>query len=280
MLHIMLLVLKIIGIILAIITVLCAVILLIPFSYVGKGDFKEKARATFVSRGFLSIVYFKMSLLNSDVKYVFRVFGIPVLRGTIGDSDSKEGINTSDNAKNKNKVNPDKYAGIMTIEETADGTEHEEGSDASPKDILVGERIKKYLVKIKNIPTYFSDIKLKYRKLKRFLKSEKTKIAYYYTKDIIQKIYHHVKPGKVEANIVFGFDSPDKTGKALAVLGVIYGTIKINQEKFQVIPDFQEKKLEGTAYMKGHFVLGYVLVQIFKLYFKKEVHDIIESFSK
>lgn len=304
MLHIMLLVLKIIGIILAILTVLCVLILVVPFTYVGKGEFKEEARASLVARGLLSIVHFKFSVLGMDMRYVLRILGIPVIRGTIdihqdeeaeddinagfSDVENGKGINKSKKVNAKNDtVAIDKYAGIIEIKEVDEERDEERDEESvsdsgDERDSFSSfiERVRKAIAKMKKLPVYIKNIKQKYRELKRFLKSKRTKIAFYYAKDILKKIYIHIKPSKLEAKIIFGFDSPDKTGQALGVLGLIYGTIKVNQEKFQVIPDFEKKILEGTVYMKGHFVLGYVVVQLFKLYFKKEVHDIIEKFNK
>ena len=296
MLHIMLLVLKIIGIILAILMVLCVLILVVPFTYVGKGEFKEEARASLVARGLLSIVHFKLSVIGIDMGYVLRILGIQVIRGTIdiqqaeeseddinsgfSDVESGKGINKSKKVNAKDDtVAIDKYAGIIEIKEVDEESGNESGDERYSFDSLI-ERVRKAIAKIKKLPAYIKNIKQKARELKRFLKSKKTKIAFYYAKDILKKIYIHIKPSKLEAKIIFGFDSPDKTGQALGVLGLIYGTIKVNQEKIQVIPDFEKKILEGTVYMKGHFVLGYVVVQLFKLYFKKEVHDIIEKFNK
>lgn len=291
MLHIVLFVLKIIGIILVILTTLCVLTLVIPCTYIGKGEFKEENRATLVARGFLSLVHFKFSSLGLDMRYVLRILGIPIIRGTIDmdedlyddtnanffNKEKDEGINKEKKVNAKNDaVIISKYAGIMEIREVDDEISNDSENERYAFGIF-SNKVRSILSKIKKFPMHIISVKQKYSELKSFFKSKKTKIAFYYAKNIMQKVYNHIKPEKLEAKLVFGFDSPDKTGQALGILGLIYGTINIDKDKIQIIPDFEKRILEGTVYMKGHFVSGYIILQLFKLYFKKEVHDIIEK---
>lgn len=282
MLHILLLILKIIGIILAILAGLFILVMLIPFSYVIKGDFNENVKASLVAKWLQGIIYFRFSYLDENMTYVLRILGIPFLRGTVGE-DEEEASEEKETEELIQRFEQDK--GIKhTTKEDNDTVQGTGIIEDSPEEYQ-GKSRKKFSVKIitsklRNIKKRFKDVKKKIRNIKKILKSEQAKVAYYYAKDIIHKLYNHIKPSKFAANLIFGFDSPDKTGKALAALGVLYGTIKIDTEKINIIPDFENKRLEGDVYAKGHFVMGYVLINVLKLYFKKEIHEIIERFNR
>lgn len=306
MLHILLLIIKIIGIAFAVLMGLTLLILIVPVSYKGKGDSKNPTKFFFKAGGLLRLVYFKFIWKDEEMKYILRVFGIPVIRGMLGEQNEKiadeELGGLFSNFEDKIvvklskeerdaaflKKEKDKQAGLKEsaddeyIKEVDDppvkndSKEKEKKSGTNRSGLL--DFIKKIVGRIKTIPKSIKAVRRKIRKLKRFLKSKRTKIAFYYSKETIRKLYHHMKPAKLKANITFGFESPDMTGKALAVLSVVYGTMKVEPETFSVTPDFQKKRFEGELYLKGNFVLAYVLVQMIRWYFKKEVHDIIESF--
>lgn len=311
MLHILLLILKIIGIVLAVLLGLTILILIVPVSYKGKGDSKEETKFQFVARGLLSLIYFKFSWVQDDMKYVFRIFGIPVLRGVVGEeeegaeeeeiSDEELGglfSNFEDNIvvklskeeqeanflkreEQQNHINEEEYIELTADQPKRTGQDVDKGFESEKiksEDSSFVETVKNIINFLKKLPKKVKDIKVKIQRLKKFLKSEKAKVAFYYSRDTVKKLYHHMKPSKFETNVIFGFESPDITGKVLAVLSVVYGTIKIDPEKFSITPDFQNKRLEGTIFLKGNFVPVYVLVQLIKWYFKKEVHDIIERF--
>lgn len=306
MLHIFLVILKIIGMILAILVGILLLVLLIPFSYVGKGNFKEVMKASFVAKWLQGLIYFRFSYVDGEMQYVLRILGIPVLKGSIGeeeeelaDKDFKELArdfekNVVDDNKqqpNEKKNSLEEFNRNISKEISINLDKKEDNDKREIRDIQreqvkneevtekpMGIRLKICNIKSKfcNFVKDFKNLKKKIRNIKKFLKSKKTKIAYYYAKDIIKKIYHHIKPSKFEADLIFGFDSPDRTGKVLAMFGVLYGTVKINPEKISILPDFETKRLEGKLFCKGNFMAGYVLLQLFKLYFKKEVQEVIE----
>ena len=96
--HIVILVLKIIGIvllcILGLVLLILAALLFAPFRYEAdiSGDLQEKALSgkAYV-RWLLRIVSFKTDIISpKDIRYTLRVFGIPVKRGTFGNDEEEE----------------------------------------------------------------------------------------------------------------------------------------------------------------------------------------------
>lgn len=79
MIHILLLILKIIGIILLAILILALLVLGFPIKYTGKGSFDENSfRGSLTAYWLFHIVHFSVKLHGSNVNYALRVFGIPV----------------------------------------------------------------------------------------------------------------------------------------------------------------------------------------------------------
>ena len=95
--HIVILVLKIIGIvllcILGLVLLILAALLFVPFRYEAdiSGDLQEKAlNGKAYVRWLLRIVSFKTDILSpKDIRYTLRIFGIPFKRGSFGDGEEE-----------------------------------------------------------------------------------------------------------------------------------------------------------------------------------------------
>lgn len=61
-------------------------------------------------------------------------------------------------------------------------------------------------------------------------------------------LLYRLRPKKAGGEIAFGFSDPSWTGKLLAVLSMIHAYLG---ESVLFYPDFQQKKLEGSLYVKG-----------------------------
>jgi hypothetical protein len=149
------------------------------------------------------------------------------------------------------------------------------------------KRIKNILRKICNIirkiKEYiylkFFDIKDMYDKVaefNKFIKSKTTKEAYRFAKRIIIKLIKHIFPSKIKGNLHFGFDEPDKTGKTLGYIAMIFQVFNVNIKKIKIEPDFDKKIFEGNVSVKGHFVIGLVLIYVLRLYFKREIRLVVK----
>lgn len=106
--HIVILVLKIIGIvllcILGLVLLILAALLFVPFRYEMdiSGDLQEKAlNGKAYVRWLLRIVSFKTDILSpKDIRYTLRIFGIPFKRGSFGGGEEESNASeTSEDAK-------------------------------------------------------------------------------------------------------------------------------------------------------------------------------------
>lgn len=135
--HIVILVLKIIGIvllcILGLVLLILAALLFVPFRYEAdiSGDLQEKAlNGKAYVRWLLRIVSFKTDILSpKDIRYTLRIFGIPFKRGSFGGGEEKSNASeTSEEAKEdaKDTAKPETEAKPETAAESASQETSEE----------------------------------------------------------------------------------------------------------------------------------------------------------
>lgn len=105
-------------------------------------------------------------------------------------------------------------------------------------------------------------------RLMEFISDEVHKGAF---RKVIKEIKHLLKrlvPGKLTADVHYGFDDPCTTGKVLAGLGMLYPFIG---EHVQVMPDFENRVLEGNVYIKGKIHGYYFFVTCWNLIWCRNV---------
>lgn len=135
--HIVILVLKIIGIvllcILGLVLLILAALLFVPFRYEAdiSGDLQEKAlNGKAYVRWLLRIVSFKTDILSpKDIRYTLRIFGIPFKRGSFGGGEEESNASeTSEEAKEdaKDTAKPETEAKPEAAAESASQETSEE----------------------------------------------------------------------------------------------------------------------------------------------------------
>lgn len=97
----------------------------------------------------------------------------------------------------------------------------------------------------------------KIRQWKKFLKDETTKEAFQCLKENAGFLFRHVLPRSVKGYIRFGFEDPSLTGQTLGAVSMI---LPLYKSRFQIIPVFEEKVLEGDIRIKGR-IFGWVILR-------------------
>lgn len=283
MIHILLLILKIIGIILLVILCLALLILFFPITYVGNVDIKDNLVYCKFRAGWLfHIVHFGMKSKQRDVSYALRVFGIPVVLSKKEteikqESETKKKTEQGQKAKSHNN----KKTGIkIENKRRTQKTTYETQSDNQKKSVT--EKIKEFFenakAKILRISKNIKNYSNKAKEIKRFITANTTKEAYNYGKKILTRLIRHIFPKKLKGNVQFGFEEPHMTGQALGYIAMGFSMLNINPKDINVEPDFEKEIFAGKFKFKGRIVLGVAGFYILKLYFKKEINNIIKKF--
>ena len=108
----------------------------------------------------------------------------------------------------------------------------------------------------------------KKEKIMEAVSDEVHKKAFIKTKNEVFKLLRRWKPKKLKADIHYGFEDPCLTGQVLAGLSVIYPFVV---EHLEVEPDFENKVLEGSLQVKGNIRMFPIVCLLWNLVWCREV---------
>lgn len=307
MLHILFLILKIIGIILAVILglillVIC-IVLFVPICY--KADLYGSGNARELT------VHAKVSWLFGLIKAVFALengktdLSVRIAWKKFGDSDPVE-----DKAEDRieEKPKPEKKAVMqekqviqgeekqddttnrITDKAVEDQTEKAEKSEQTAKtrpestekkqrkkkdrkeDSDSASKIEQITEKIKCTYHKFCDkineITEKKDKISDFLTDETHKNAFLKLKNEAFHLLKKLKPKKIQGEITFGFEDPSLTGRLLVWISMIYPWIG---EHTDITPDFEHRTLSGDLSIRGRLYVITPVVTAIRLILSKAV---------
>ena len=313
MLHILLLVLKIIGIILAailgILVLLVCIVLFVPVRYEasGRGDgkldsLKAKVRVTWLLRLVRVDAYYK----ENKFRWRFRIAWIKRSGGknirqeeqvehVISDKEEKDHEEDIREETVHKEITDEKVPEIENVEEREESMEKtekipEEESGTCEKSEKIKEecsedqretekedegnpsRLRAWFQKIKCTFTQLYDkIKVlteKKNKLAEFIGDEVHKNAFLKLKKEVFRLIRKLLPGKLEANVSYGFEDPCTTGQVLAGLSILYPFMG---DHVHVVPDFEHKVLKGNIHIKGNIRICHLAALCWRLFWNKNI---------
>lgn len=307
MLHILLTILKIIGIILLVIIglvlLICSCILFVPIRYSARVKYKDKPDICVRITYLFHLISIKYTLIGKDKKTTFKIFGFDFKKkknrkkrdkstfkkrkikeagsdDIFEEVDSKKYVEPVDRELNKAarenmKVKDEDVEVLPDIHQS----ENQKAEEKKKESII--QRIKKKIKSIKDkiiyhIKSFYGKIKKivsSYRSFKEFISDRHTKEAFKLLKMELIKLFKYIKPRKVKGYVNFGFEDPSVTGK---VLGGYYMFTKGGFKKLKVNPDFDNKVFETDAFFKGRIRLYYLLYIALKIYMNEDFKHVLE----
>ncbi len=333
MLHILLLILKIIGILILcllgalLLGIVC--MLFVPVRYRIEAVRKEgegeppvvlRVKVTWLLHFVNLLVRFDGSLFVRARIMLITLFRLPKRETRQAEKSGKKQEKTAKNqskihegelvAAEENKAREDVTQTLprettprtdTVQEQTAEATEDrpdesmEESADISTEkpsfmDKLraVREILRGTFAKIKGL---FENIQYTIRKFCDKIKSASDTIEYYreviegepfqrsfvLCKDELIRIFKSLKPQKFQAQLVVGMDDPATTGEILAIWGMLYPWIGGHVD---VAGDFERKRLEGQALVKGRIRFFTFLRVAVKIYFNRDIRKLYKLLKK
>lgn len=140
------------------------------------------------------------------------------------------------------------------------------------------EKIKQVIEKVKctirNICDTIKNIRSEYDFYKGLWDEPKGKAAVKHVKDQSAYLLKKIKPSRIEGNVVMGTGDPATTGQIIGAIAAVYGFFP---EKLHIVPDFEEKKLEGNLHVKGKLRLIHAAVITVRLIADRNVRYIIKK---
>lgn len=317
MLHILLLILKIIGIILLCILgilllgIFC--VLFVPVRYrieaarqegEGSPPVEVRVKVTWLLHLINLLVRFDGALFFRARIAFFTVFKLPKKEKRAGKKSARTPSEAAEEeplakeseekgAQGGGKENP------ADEEKTGEDTKtDEEGCDAeadlADKPSLF-DKLQAILKIIRDIfqkiKSFFENIRYTIGKFCDKIGSISCKIAYY--RDILEgepfkralslckgellSIAKSLKPDQFEAQLVVGLADPASTGEVLAVCGMLYPLLGGHVD---VAGDFENKRLEGRVFIKGKLRFFTFLRVALKIYFNRDIKKLIRLFKE
>ncbi len=109
------------------------------------------------------------------------------------------------------------------------------------------------------------------------LKSETFNCAWMVCSGQIFYLLKSIRPRKLTGSLIIGTGDPASTGQVLAIYGILYPFIGNHMD---VVPDFEQKILEGQLLMKGKITLFHFLKVAWVIYFNKDFRRLIKLFKR
>lgn len=281
MLHIILFILKIIGIILAVILgillVVFCVVLLVPLRYrievSAKGTVESiKARVEFswLLRLAAGFAHYENQEVDWQVRILWKQMNIPFVKKQVEKVEEEIG----EQAETITEEMKEEIAKPIKEKDKESKGEKKKNSKSS---VSSKTKSSKDESKHSNIKEKKIDICDKIKEVKEFITEEVHLASINRIKLEILRLLRFLKPQEIKANVHFGFADPCMTGQLLAVLSALY---PIYANSIDLNPDFENQIIEGDLYLKGKIRVVYAIILVWNLIFDKNIRMTYKDLKK
>ena len=287
--HIMLGILKVVGILLLIVlgillmAVLAALFCPVTYSAVGRRD--AEAYEGHVRIGWLfRLISFTFTFGSErEGDFCIRIFGIPLNRKK--KKASKKSLQASRKEEFK-PAEPEKIVEKKTEQEHGEKTEKEAERKIETDSVL--QKLQEFLKQIPGIPKKFLDVLKKIsltvhhicdkiNQIKEFLESERfSRLKALFFQEGKRTICH-IRPRKIKGHIKIGTGDPYRTGQLLAVAGIFF---PVYGEHITIEPYFEQKILEGNMSVKGRIYGNFFVRLAWRLFRDSDIRFMIKKIKR
>lgn len=154
-----------------------------------------------------------------------------------------------------------------SFSDSTDSDEEEEQED-SKKGFQISEIIKKIKYTFRSIYDKIKKIWQNITYYVELLQDRETRLLFLHVKSRVWKILKSIRPRKLRAQILFGTGSPDTTGYAYGVYGML---LPVLGPDVIVTPDFCEAVFKGSFYAAGHITMAVLIWHTIRILFDKRL---------
>ena len=302
MLHVLLLILKITGIVIAcilgLVILVVTAVLFVPVRYKVNADYHDRFKAQ-AKVSWLGILRLMISY-DEELDIKAKAFFITVYNNN--DENSK--VSEQKKAKKKKEKKPeenifsasDKDVEKLTEKEEKPQIKMAEAVNETKEDVQnvkeavsedesgniqnrsffnkvkdkcfviytkIKEIIKLIRDTVKKISGAADRLKEKVSKAKEFVTDEDNKALFHFLVEQLKALIKVIKPKKYRINARIGFEDPATMGKVLAYVSILYGMSGVD---LSLEPVFGEDVKEGSIFLKGNICIFSVLVIALRVY--------------
>lgn len=273
--------------ILLVLFLLLCFLLFCPAFYKGRAEFGKTLLADGRVCWLLGLIWVSFSYREGEIISRFRLFGIDIQKAAAW-FEKRKRLRMVKKAGRKKKQQ-------AVTEEAEKETEEEEKAipdEVKPQtesdwqeqedfweeeEVKAGESVKKKTAKRKfskrkhkKLSRLYRNLKKKFEWLedvKKFWHSENTVGMVCILKDNVLHLWRKLKPKVLRGTIIFGSGDPCTTGQILGAAAIFYA---FYGKGIQIIPDFEEARLEGNLFIKGRISLITIIIILLRIFFCKE----------
>ena len=288
MLHVLLLILKITGIVIAcilgLVILVVAAVLFVPVRYKADADYhgKFKAHAKMSWLGILrAFVSYDEELAIKAKALFITIYSNDQKKEKISKHRTSKKKKTKHSEENIFSVNDDEAKKLTENEEKpqikmAEAVSEDESKMTQNKSFFDKVKDKCFAIytKIKEIIKLIKDtikkvsgaadrLKEKVSKAKEFVTDEDNKALFHFLVEQLKALVKVIRPKKYRINARLGFEDPATMGKVLAYISIFYGMSGFD---LSLEPVFGENIKEGSIFLKGNIRIFSVLVIALRVY--------------
>ena len=298
---------KVIGILLAVLVIVALAISFAAVRYCGKISFDDK-KAQISIRWLGVVLCVPILITEKDLQWKVRVFGVPILRS---DGAHKKRRSKKSSAPKAQKRKAEKAA--ETVQKTQESSKQEkkalsvnlEKSPTAPeqeKQIApkqttdqreeqsafrqADEREKKPRG-IRQLFLWLQNVIKIVRKMKKkvhsvqdlvdILRSDAGKAFICIVKENVIHLWKQIHPRRMRGKVIFGTGDPCSTGELLGVLALFYAWYG---NGVQIIPDFEQKRIEGNVSFRGRIRMITLICIAWRIIKNKDGRKLLHEWEK
>lgn len=298
---------KVIGILLTVLVIVALAILFAAVRYCGKISFDDK-KAQISIRWLGVVLRVPVLITEKDLQWKVRVFGVPILRS---DGAHKKRRSKKSSAPKAQKRKAEKAA--ETVKKTQESSKQEkkalsvnlEKSPTAPeqeKQIApkqttdqreersafrqADEREKKprgirqLFLWLQNVIKIVRKIKKKVHSVQDLvdiLRSDAGKAFICIVKENVIHLWKQIHPRRMRGKVIFGTGDPCSTGELLGVLALFYAWYG---NGVQIIPDFEQKRIEGNVSFRGRIRMITLICIAWRIIKNKDGRKLLHEWEK
>lgn len=311
MLHILILILKILGIVLlsvlGILIALVLLVLLVPVRYQADVSFHGTPAGSAGVSWMLHLVRARISF-DGSAKICVKALWFKVFEKTVWppeeDRESdvpEEAVRTEESDDREQTVHATEVSEPVAVPDIAEEVrpavkeEQRSGPESVPEDPCEGKtpdetagpaneqknKLEGMAEKLSGIrrraASTWNSARNKYEEIHGFLSDEQNQNTFRLLFNQIKSLIKHILPRKLKGSVRFGLDDPYYTGQILTLISPFYGMYAKN---VTVEPVFDGKALEGELYVKGHIRAATLLMIVLRVGLNKNFRKLLKAWKK
>ena len=298
---------KVIGILLAVLVIVALAILFAAVRYCGKISFDDK-KAQISIRWLGVVLCVPILITEKDLQWKVRVFGVPILRS---DGAHKKRRSKKSSAPKAQKRKAEKAAETvqkpqesskqekkaLSVNLEKSPTAPEQEKQIAPKQTTdqreeqsafrqADEREKKPRG-IRQLFLWLQNVIKIVRKMKKkvhsvqdlvdILRSDAGKAFICIVKENVIHLWKQIHPRRMRGKVIFGTGDPCSTGELLGVLALFYAWYG---NGVQIIPDFEQKRIEGNVSFRGRIRMITLICIAWRIIKNKDGRKLLHEWEK